>query len=111
MQHRTFQKSEQSSDSVSALSTRRKPQASRTEQRWDPTVCPDTADDNENDTSRQMPAPCRAKKSPPQKKDSMARPFYGRDSCDEKKIEKLAKNKNSEAAPFRLIGRTSPDLR
>ena len=38
-------------------------QRRRTKQRWDPTVCQDTADDNDNDTSCQMPVPCRAKGS------------------------------------------------
>ena len=56
-------------------------------QRWDPTVCQDTADDNDNDTSCHMPASCGAKESPPhkKKKNAMERPFCGRDSCDEKK--------------------------
>ena len=39
-------------------------------QRWDPTVRQNTADDDDNDTSCQMPAPCWAKESP-------------QDSCDD----------------------------
>ena len=43
------------------------------------------------------------------KKNAMERSFYGRDSCDEKTIEKKhTKNNNSLAALLRLIGRTSP---
>ena len=61
-----------------------KQHATRTKQRWDPTVRQNTADDNDNDTSCQKPAPCEANESPPRKK-AVERPFYGRDSCDEKK--------------------------
>ena len=39
------------------------------------------------------------------------RPFYGRDSCNEKKREKVQNNKNSQAALLRLFSyvRPSPD--
>ena len=62
----------------------------RTKQRWEPTVCQDTADDNEDDTSSQM---SEEKVSSTKKKNATERSFYGRDSCDEKTIEKKTHKK------------------
>ena len=93
-------------DSVSALSTRHKQQARRTTQRWDPTVCQDTADDNDNDTSCQMPAPCQ--ESPSQKKKkktSWVVPSTDVIVVTRKKSKKLTKKKNSQAALLGLMRR------
>ena len=59
--YHTFQTSEQSPDTASAPSTNHKQQGGA------PTVRQNTADDTDNDTSCQMPAPRQAKESSTQK--------------------------------------------
>ena len=67
-------------------------------QRWDPTVCQDTADDDDNDTSCQMPALCWAKESLTPKKTQWNVPSTDVIAVTRKKSNNTQKNKNSQAA-------------
>ena len=67
---------------------------------------------------RHLPWHCKSTPKTPQavkrrrlkKTNAVERPFYERDSCDEKKIDKLQKNKNSQATLLGLMRRQHSKL-